>query len=72
MLEAYNISYSELKNHGSPLNPILLFTNLEIAKDGSKLFEAKKIDIGIPLSLNLIFGRIEVNSLQIKDAFMTL
>jgi len=72
MTNTYNISYSELQNQGSPLNPILLFTNLEITKNGSNLFGAKKIEIGIPLSLNLIFGRMEVNSLQIKDAFIVL
>ena len=72
MPDTYNISYSELQNQGSPLNPILLFTNLEITKNGSNLFGAKKIEIGLPLSLNLIFGRMELNSLQIKDAFIVL
>ena len=57
MPDTYNISYSELQNQGSPLNPILLFTNLEITKNGSNLFGAKKIKIGLPLSLNLIFSQ---------------
>jgi len=69
---SYNISYSKLINHGSPLNPRLNFTNLEIVKDNVTLLEAKTLEIGVRLSLNIIFGRMELNSLVIEDAFILL
>jgi hypothetical protein len=68
--DSYDVSYTHLSNHGSPLEPMLLFENLEITKNSFSLFQAKKIGIGFPLSFNLMLGHMEVSALQVEDAFI--
>ena len=67
---SYDLSYTNLSNNGSPLQPMLLFNNLKITKNSSTIFEAKKIGIGFPLSFALILGHIEINNIQVEEAFI--
>lgn len=68
--DSYDVSYTNLSNNGSPLQAMLVFNNLKITKNSSTLFSAKKIGIGFPLSFNLISGYIEINTIQVEEAFM--
>ena len=64
----YSFEYSNIKNNGTVLNPILTFSDIAVRKNSTLVYAAKESTVGIIYSLSLVLGKVGVNILNIQDA----